>query len=973
MAIVGYSVQGDLLDPEPVLRSVLDQEMVIGQPWENGRRKALKALCERLHYDVDWETKTSTFGVWVTLKLTRHVLVRHVQFRSRLLFNTQEIRSRMTLRPGSRLVLPTRTGRTSGESPLDMEERRLEEYLAREGYFDASVKIPAKHHDRYSVILEVDLRNVGRRYRIGKVTVTGNAFLDDKVIIDRIRKETVLGFFSLAKDFSVDGLREDLRAIEDMHATAGFPRARVRSDFDPSYSLDRATQTVRLNITVDEQRRVDVDFDGNSALNDSDLKAVLTLAEQRSYDDYAILSSEDAIRRRYQASGYYQADVTHERVRLTPDYERILFHVDEGPKLPVKRISFEGNHSIHAERLLAVIGTKVYPEKIASYIVSGGYLTSVQLEQDRQAIAAYYKAEGFPAVQVTATVSTDPRLADHLGALAAAVTAGYKRGGLFLRFRIEEGPRDVVGELRFTHAGVLPEATLRKVTGLRPGERFSEEALKADGAAILRLYSDSGYPHAKGDTRARRREDAGSRLGDDTPRVVYDVEHVVVENKPVSAGHVLVRGNFKTKPWVVHRVLDLQAGEPLSRKRLLAAQKALQETGLFTLARIDPLGMDKRQERMPVLVAVQEAHDNFGAFELGGGVSTDNPLDGDPLPFLNASYRARNIAGLGVGFLARGELGLDRSFGEGNLGFPYWLMPRFLPVKLDLSANILSEKHERFDRLSSKELRATLSRQVTERWNVATSYSYRQYNRREELVRPVGALERETDSPVRTVTGSVSASLAFDGRSDVTGKYNPLTPDRGFRATLSAMWASKNLFGTDDFVKVSSSFQWLKRLDRRLLLTHGIRYDHGIPLGGAQVLPDVERFFGGGDTTVRGIKKYHLLTEVIRDPILPGQEGIAPFKVVPAGGNIRFLNNIDLQLRILDTFPIASGIFLDTGLITNSFEGVTASKLRWSVGMALIRIVVPVGALSLEYAVPLNPQVGDDPRGKFHFNLGFVF
>ena len=94
-----------------------------------------------------------------------------------------------------------------------------------------------------------------------------------------------------------------------------------------------------------------------------------------------------------------------------------------------------------------------------------------------------------------------------------------------------------------------------------------------------------------------------------------------------------------------------------------------------------------------------------------------------------------------------------------------------------------------------------------------------------------------------------------------------------------------------------------------------------------------------------------------------------------AGGNIRAIYNVDLQIKICDCMfgqPLASAVFYDTGLVTNSFDGFRVGLLRHSVGVALMRVVTPVVSASIEYAVPLDPGIGDDPTGRFHINFGFV-
>ncbi len=72
-------------------------------------------------------------------------------------------------------------------------------------------------------------------------------------------------------------------------------------------------------------------------------------------------------------------------------------------------------------------------------------------------------------------------------------------------------------------------------------------------------------------------------------------------------------------------------------------------------------------------------------------------------------------------------------------------------------------------------------------------------------------------------------------------------------------------------------------------------------------------------------------------------------------------------------FPIASALFLDTGIVTNSWRGVEVRDLRHSVGIALVRLIAPFGSFSIEYAIPLDPELGDNPRGRAHVNFGFLF
>jgi outer membrane protein assembly factor BamA len=129
------------------------------------------------------------------------------------------------------------------------------------------------------------------------------------------------------------------------------------------------------------------------------------------------------------------------------------------------------------------------------------------------------------------------------------------------------------------------------------------------------------------------------------------------------------------------------------------------------------------------------------------------------------------------------------------------------------------------------------------------------------------------------------------------------------------------------------------------------------------LLPEVERFFAGGDSTVRGYNDDRLKTEIVQVGV-PPIGGISQLRILPAGGNIRVMSSLDAQVHIYSVF--ASAVFTDAGMITNQWSTVTPHDIRPSVGMALLRAVTPFGTLAIEYAVPLVPELGDDPRGRFH-------
>ena len=55
--------------------------------------------------------------------------------------------------------------------------------------------------------------------------------------------------------------------------------------------------------------------------------------------------------------------------------------------------------------------------------------------------------------------------------------------------------------------------------------------------------------------------------------------------------------------------------------------------------------------------------------------------------------------------------------------------------------------------------------------------------------------------------------------------------------------------------------------------------------------------------------------------------------------------------------------------IANTWSSVETADIHPSIGIAVARIVTPFGIGALERAIPLNPNLGDNPRGRWHFSF----
>ncbi len=971
--IGGFVLRGDWVksDNEAMLHAVLEQLLPAGAAYGPEREVCLVALLLKLQYSVQGPIRaTRKDGKrWLAIQVHPATLVRSVNIDADFGFwrnllapiLDDDISVRLRIREGFAVLEDERARKTQ----LDEEAQRLADWFAKQGFFEARVSIDGEPGaDEFELKLRVKVV-AGARYRLGQVRLTGNTSIPDDELLPLLAQRWLFGLAQAR--FSKDELNRDLAKVKRYYQSRGFPEVRVRSDFNISTSPDRKTKTVNITVMITEKTKIDVAYEGNDWAGSDELDEQLTLDAAGSADDEEVSNSADTLRGWYQGQGFFQAIVTWERARLLPTFERVLFSIVEGPRWRVAQVDFAGNVELSDDKLRAQVQTRPY----ASLFSDGGYVTTVQLDQDEQAIRDEYHRQGFASAQVTARVSPHPALLDNAGAAAATTTSHQLTSKLYVRFDVVEGPRDIVGIVEFIGNARLTDRDLERATKLRPGGPFSTAAMENDRDLLHDLYISRGLAYSDVSTRFALVEPG-----------LYRVTHMIIEGEQVKVGKVVVRGNFVTEAWVIRDVLDLEEGDVLTRAALRNGRDALQNTGLFSSVRIDALGVTDEQ-RYPIvhpLVAIQERYDNWGDLEIRGGYSEEAEF------FAGGGYGIRNLGGVGASLTLNGLVGYNGfQAAEGNARLPWWVMRRGLRLPLDLSVQAFfrNEIDARFGELQKYGYSAVLSRQLSGGLAVSFRYNYVHKEIDDELVRGAGMSEDSSTTKVTSSTSSVGASVVLDRRRDSNSRLTPISPIKGFKLTTSVEYATSVLGGEEDFLKFSGSGVLLTPISTdtkddpywsRFLVTNGLRYDHGVPLAGGVLLPETERFVAGGDLTIRGFEQDRAYTEIIKNPLPPGT-GVEAFSVRAAGGNIRAIHNLDLQVRICDCLfgqPLASAVFLDTGVVMNSFYGFVPSKLRHSLGIALVRVVTPVVSASFEYAVPLDPQIGDDNTGRFHINFGFV-
>ncbi|MBN2725041.1 MAG: outer membrane protein assembly factor BamA [Deltaproteobacteria bacterium] len=938
--ITDVVLKGEFIDKKKTLKGIIK---ILAKTTTSQLRKVLEKQLGQIGYGV---VEYSLNGTTLFLKLKPVVVVRNVFIKGNWPLFETDIMRRVILRPGT----PLPFSEVERKKLFDLQHRRIEDYLHREGYFDSIIKIKIRVSKKsHTLDLYIHL-NKGSSYKLGKLGIKGNTAMKSADIAKFFQHK----LFFYKRPFYKQQFKKDIKKLEKHYRKLGYFSVSVRDDFDKEYSLDRSNRLVNVNIFVRERKKVEIKFSGNRKIGREELLGELSFVSSGTYDDHEIGRSADAIVHAYQKKGYFNTVVHHKSYVIGAKSLKIIYYIMEGKQYRVGKISFSGNKYFSDRKLKKEIETKVFPRKLAFFgLGSGGFITPVQLKQDADRIKKYYNNAGFPDTKVF--VDVRPSRSDTYPGVFEAIestvpsTKGHEYVNVY--FKIEQGKRVLIKSITFK--GTIPEheKAFRKMSKVAVGNSFSMEKITEDLKKFKVYLANKGFPHTVITTDIKASEKKDGVV------LVYNIE----KGKKVFFGPIILRGNFKTRSSVVWKEIPFRNGDAYSISAIEEAGRNIRSLGVFRSVRVQFLSFSNKTDHIPVVISVIERYDDAGELEVGGGLSTDN------LYFASFAYRNKNLFGYAKSMELKGEIGAEIQ--SGRITFQD---QRFLNSKLifEVAGYGRQEKTVRLGDILTFGASITLRKRWSQRFQWFLRYEIRHVSYKETLIRVSGAPEEDSTVDFATTTASIGPTVIWDKRD------NPLVPRKGYRLTSSVRIASNYLGGDDNFLHFNNTGQVFIGLPLGLVLAQGIRYDHGIPLWGTNVLPKVERFFAGGDTTVRGYEEDRLFAQVISTPMNPGG-GVNLYKSFPLGGNIRFLSNTELQFPIFKKsfllgMPIWGAFFFDSGYIVNNYESFTKTLFHNGYGAAL-RLVSPVGVISLEYGIPLNKVAGTDPSGRVHFNFGFIF
>ena len=611
----------------------------------------------------------------------------------------------------------------------------------------------------------------------------------------------------------------------------------------------------------------------------------------------------------------------------------IGFVVDEGPKLRVGEIAFEGRTKLRESTLRGAISEN-REHNVLAWITGKDSFKPNKLDEDIASLKAKLQEHGYMEVTIG-----EPRIED-----ITKRTIFFKKQTMKkIVIPVDPGYRYFVGDLKVEGNQIISTQYLHKLIQLKQGQIYSTKLREDSIEKVRELYNDAGY--------------LGAQIMPveslDPKRKLVNVTFNIHEGDVFYVHRLEIKGNTYTKDRVIRREILLTEGMRFSLAIFKDSVLRMRQLGLVDLeGEPDVQPSPEDPTHLDITLRVKELQRNNIQFTAG--------YSGYEGTFVALSYSTVNFLGAGETL----ELGVQYGKRVKNYSFGF-SEPYVFDLPLTLGFNV----YNRFNVYPG--LYDQKSRGIDLQAN-ARVFGYL----RTGLVYSLQKLEMsepsiEYDEYYNPYYG-YNTNPYYNYGGFGYGKYNmssitptlyrstidsPLTPSRGSLFLASVKFAGGILGGDIQFIKPRFEFTHYQRTfgEQRI----GIHFEYSYLASiGDSALPYWERFYLGGERSIRGYEIYTIGPRNEEGRNLGGDKSLVinAEYIIPVGG------------------PIYSIFFFDIGNALASNQKLSLGEMYYSAGLEM-RIFVPALRVPFRLIFAYNNKkiYQNDSNFAFRFAIGTTF
>ncbi len=621
---------------------------------------------------------------------------------------------------------------------------------------------------------------------ISEIAVIGNKRIEKDAILRIIETQT-------GDIVKPDNISKDMKKIYEM----GY--------FDDVLvEQDPHDNGVKIVFKVTEKPSIrEIKFKKNTVYKNEELTENINIKTGSILNVNTLNSNVDRLRLLYTEKNYHNCSITYEIIPLEHSQADIVFTIEEGEKIKVEKISFEGNSRFSEKELKKVMETT--EKGFFSFFTSSGDLNETEVKNDAVRIESLYKNNGF----IDAKVS-DPKI--EIG-----------KEFISINFKIDEGAQYKIKKIELSGDLILAKEEILKKIKSKEGELYNREQIRNDMNNISDLYSQRGFANVH----------ITPLINKNDKEHLMTVDYSINKGEPVYFKSVNISGNLKTRDKVIRRELKVVEQDLYNKDNIEKSYKNLNRLDYFSSIDVAPV---KTEEENQMDLNVKVVEKDTGQFSFGGGFSSE---DGG---FGMISVQERNLFG-------RGQTGrvAAKISGSSNLYDISFFEPYILDTPVSGGFNLYKEDRE-YNYYDKEALGMTLmlGYRLFDYTKIGINYNIEDFTI--SKVQPTYT----NMTPGSFLTSSIKPYIVYDSRNDI------FLPTEGYKHSFSVEYAGEFLGGEINYTKyLAETGIWFPLFWKFTGALHaeGGYFDDRT---NNSINVDYAKFYLGGMNSIRGFEKYDI-------------------------------------------------------------------------------------------------------------------
>jgi outer membrane protein assembly complex protein YaeT len=415
---------------------------------------------------------------------------------------------------------------------------------------------------------------------IGSIRTAGNLIITDSEVLSKVRSRVGQLFDPATAAGDVKRIAE-LKGVEYSY-----------------YNTVVSEDKIQLTFVVVESNLVrSIEIVGNRKYKAKKLKKELGFKIGDYLDAVVAESAAKSIAMYYHRKGYAFATVKLGEEDMS--FGRLVYTVDEGPRVKIAAVKFDGNKGIKTSAL-----AKAAKLKKKRFYVFPRYYLREHVNKALGKLQDFYYQRGYldSSIEIRSEFTQD-------------------RSKALVTFVIKEGPAYVIDQIVISGEHHFDEETIRADFKSQENQVFNKQRAESDVRRVIKLYRENGFIEM-------RIEDNIKFVSGDK----VNLEMFISEGERFRIGRINITGNEETQDKVVRHVLDEYDFQPGQWYNADTArgdgngylEKLIQRTVLTEAATITPSGVTPGQRDAQVSIIEGQT----GSVMLGAGVGSDSGVIG---------------------------------------------------------------------------------------------------------------------------------------------------------------------------------------------------------------------------------------------------------------------------------------------------------------------------------------------------------